>query len=224
MVVPPPKKKQPADTTHCASQVKWDHLHGALDRFAAFFTCPTFDASSTEREMNAVDSEHTNNLQDDVRRPFFSPFPSTVSCGAILFCVVSKGGVAGGSCPSYFLIGPNPTPVAQQGWRLFQLNKATAHPQHPYHKFGSGNLETLRPRPEQGLDTREVGGPMRWVVVSLVGGLGIGGAGGVDGWMDVSSVGGRMGMMARANSLTLTVDLTAPPLFDSRHVPSSSRR
>lgn len=48
------------------------------------------------------------------------------------------------------------TTTQHQGWRLFQLNKATADPRHPYHKFGSGNLETLRPRPEEGRDTREV--------------------------------------------------------------------
>lgn len=49
-------------------QIKWEELQGALDRFSAFFTCPRFDNASTEREMKAVDSEHTNNLQDDVRK------------------------------------------------------------------------------------------------------------------------------------------------------------
>jgi len=48
------------------SQIKWEELYGALDRFSAFYTCPRFDNASTEREMKAVDSEHTNNLQDDV--------------------------------------------------------------------------------------------------------------------------------------------------------------
>lgn len=51
-------------TTH--PQVNWNHLHGAMDRFSSFFTCPTFDNSSTEREMNAVNSEHQMNQQDDV--------------------------------------------------------------------------------------------------------------------------------------------------------------
>ncbi|EKU21330.1 insulysin [Nannochloropsis gaditana CCMP526] len=83
------------DTNYYFS-IKWEELQGALDRFSAFFTCPRFDNASTEREMKAVDSEHTNNLQDD-------------------------------------------------GWRLFQLQKSTAHPEHPFHKFGSGNLRTLLP-------------------------------------------------------------------------------
>ncbi|KAJ3120829.1 hypothetical protein HK100_012638 [Physocladia obscura] len=43
-------------------------LEGALDRFAQFFTAPLFDESCTERELNAVDSEHKKNLQDDAWR------------------------------------------------------------------------------------------------------------------------------------------------------------
>jgi hypothetical protein len=43
--------------------VAHDHLHKALDRFAAFFSCPLFTESCTEREMKAVDSENTGNLQ-----------------------------------------------------------------------------------------------------------------------------------------------------------------
>jgi insulysin len=42
----------------------------ALDRFSAFFYCPLFDPSCTTREINAVDSEHRNNLQNDNSRVF----------------------------------------------------------------------------------------------------------------------------------------------------------
>lgn len=35
-----------------------------------------------------------------------------------------------------------------------QVLKATANPAHAFSKFGSGNYETLRPRPEEGVDTR----------------------------------------------------------------------
>ncbi|RKP06928.1 Metalloenzyme, LuxS/M16 peptidase-like protein [Thamnocephalis sphaerospora] len=47
-----------------------DHaaFEGALDRFARFFIAPRFDASCTEREMRAVDSEHKKNIQSDVWR------------------------------------------------------------------------------------------------------------------------------------------------------------
>uniref|UniRef100_A0A914S5H5 Peptidase M16 N-terminal domain-containing protein n=1 Tax=Parascaris equorum TaxID=6256 RepID=A0A914S5H5_PAREQ len=38
---------------------------GALDRFVQFFLCPQFTESATEREVCAVDSENSNNLQND---------------------------------------------------------------------------------------------------------------------------------------------------------------
>jgi insulysin len=38
---------------------------GALARFATFFKEPLFTSSASEREVNAVDSEHRNNLQAD---------------------------------------------------------------------------------------------------------------------------------------------------------------
>lgn len=40
----------------------------AFDRFSAFFTGPLMDPSATERELNAVDSENSKNLNDDGRR------------------------------------------------------------------------------------------------------------------------------------------------------------
>lgn len=42
----------------------------ALDRFAQFFTAPLFTESATERELNAVHSEHQKNLQNDARRMY----------------------------------------------------------------------------------------------------------------------------------------------------------
>ncbi|KAI8989729.1 insulin-degrading enzyme [Trametes punicea] len=43
-------------------------LPGALSRFAAFFHSPLFAPSCTVRELNAVDSEHKKNHQNDVWR------------------------------------------------------------------------------------------------------------------------------------------------------------
>ena len=48
--------------------VATEHFEGALDRLAQFFIAPLFDANSTEREMNAVDSEHSKNIQQDLWR------------------------------------------------------------------------------------------------------------------------------------------------------------
>ncbi len=66
-----------------------------------------FHPDSTERELNAVDSENQKNLQSDA-------------------------------------------------WRLDQLEKSTCSPNHPYSKFGTGNLSTLKLEPEkQGLNVRD---------------------------------------------------------------------
>ncbi|CAG9574977.1 unnamed protein product [Danaus chrysippus] len=41
-------------------------------------------------------------------------------------------------------------------WRLDQLNKSTADEKHPYHKFGTGNRDTLERIPkERGIDVRQ---------------------------------------------------------------------
>jgi len=83
------------------------YLQGALDRFSQFFIAPLLTPSATEREMKAVDSEHSKNLQNDSRR-------------------------------------------------LFQLGKCLASKDHPYHKFGTGNLETLMMNPKElGIDVRK---------------------------------------------------------------------
>ena len=70
-------------------------LDAALDRFSRFFYEPLFTASATGRELNAIDSEHRKNLQND-------------------------------------------------GFRQYQLLKSFANPEHPFSKFGTGNLQTLQ--------------------------------------------------------------------------------
>lgn len=42
-----------------------DALQGALERFGAFFTSPLFTEAATEREVNAITSEHLKNVQND---------------------------------------------------------------------------------------------------------------------------------------------------------------
>jgi len=82
-------------------------LSPALDRFAQFFLKPLFTESATDREVNAVDSEHVKNIPNDA-------------------------------------------------WRLSQLEKSTSDPNHPYSKFGTGNIETLDQIPkEKGIHVRE---------------------------------------------------------------------
>ncbi|XP_053548914.1 insulin-degrading enzyme [Bombina bombina] len=46
--------------------------------------------------------------------------------------------------------------LMNDGWRLFQLDKATGNPSHPFSKFGTGNKLTLETSPtQQGVDIRE---------------------------------------------------------------------
>ena len=47
-----------------------DHLEGALDRFGQFFISPLFTQSATDREVNAVNSEHSKNRQEDLWRQY----------------------------------------------------------------------------------------------------------------------------------------------------------
>ena len=56
------------EETNYYFDVKWDALDGALKRFSQFFTSPLFNASGINREMNAVDSEHSKNLRSDIWR------------------------------------------------------------------------------------------------------------------------------------------------------------
>ncbi|CAE8684690.1 unnamed protein product, partial [Polarella glacialis] len=53
-----------------AFDVAPDFLSGALDRFSQFFLAPLFAPSATEREINAVDSEHSMRITDDGRRSY----------------------------------------------------------------------------------------------------------------------------------------------------------
>lgn len=46
-------------------EVGYEHLHGALDRFAQFFISPLFLEDCLDRELRAVDSEFKKNLQQD---------------------------------------------------------------------------------------------------------------------------------------------------------------
>ena len=79
----------------------------ALDMFSAFFKCPLFTESATDRELQAVDSEHSKNIQDDF-------------------------------------------------WRLYQVEKTTSNPGHPFHKFATGDRKTLEETPKRkGINVRD---------------------------------------------------------------------
>lgn len=58
------------DYTFYFFDIKNECYEEAVDIFSQFFKGPLFTESATEREMNAVDNEHSKNLSDDGRRLF----------------------------------------------------------------------------------------------------------------------------------------------------------
>eukprot|EP00966_Prymnesium_polylepis_P324309 7380370-Prymnesium_polylepis.2 len=57
-----------SEDTNYFFDVNGDALPGALARFADFFRAPLFSKSGTAREVDAIDSEHSKNLQSDFWR------------------------------------------------------------------------------------------------------------------------------------------------------------
>lgn len=57
-----------ADRTNYHLEIRHEAFEGALDRLAQFFVAPLFDPRFTEREVNAVASEHQKNLENDLWR------------------------------------------------------------------------------------------------------------------------------------------------------------
>lgn len=58
------------DHTNYHFEVRHQALEGALDRFAQFFIAPLFNPEFTERERNAVNSEHEKNRLNDEWRQY----------------------------------------------------------------------------------------------------------------------------------------------------------
>ncbi|XP_039264342.2 insulin-degrading enzyme-like [Styela clava] len=56
------------DHTNYYFDVGHEHLKGALDRFSQFFIDPLFDVCCSDREVNAVHSEHEKNIMSDAWR------------------------------------------------------------------------------------------------------------------------------------------------------------
>lgn len=59
-----------SENTNYYFEINFDSLKQALDRFSGFFTCPLFNDASTDKEINAVDSENKKNLQNDIWRSY----------------------------------------------------------------------------------------------------------------------------------------------------------
>ena len=59
-----------SDHTNYQLQVLPGAFEGALDRFSQFFIGPLFTEQYTEREVNAVNSEHQKNIMNDGWRQY----------------------------------------------------------------------------------------------------------------------------------------------------------
>lgn len=57
-----------SQNTNYYFEVNHEHLFNTLSRFSGFFTGPLFNKDSTDKEINAVDSENKKNLQNDIWR------------------------------------------------------------------------------------------------------------------------------------------------------------
>ena len=58
------------DRTNYHFEVDPDYFEEGLDRFSQFFLAPLFNPELVEREMKAIDSEHSKNIPNDFRRIF----------------------------------------------------------------------------------------------------------------------------------------------------------
>lgn len=56
------------DSTNYHFEINSSAFNKALDRFAYFFISPLFKKDSIDKEMNAINSEHSKNLQNNTRR------------------------------------------------------------------------------------------------------------------------------------------------------------
>ncbi|CAF3842357.1 unnamed protein product [Rotaria sp. Silwood1] len=137
-----------SDHTNYYFDINPSLLPDALDIFAQFFISPLLAASSTDRELEAVNSEYEGNLFKDVRHAldifaqfFISPLFAASSTDRELEAVNSE--YEGN--------------LFKDVRRITQLEKSTSDSEHPYSEFPSGNTESLRTTPKQrGIDIREV--------------------------------------------------------------------
>jgi insulysin len=105
-------------------------LEGALDRFSACLVAPLCHYSSLEKEIQAVDSEHAKNVQNDHWRSM--QLSKTVLGDLGGGDLGDAGGDAGGDTGGDLGDTTDCTKVGGKSC-------------HPYAGFGSGNLETLLP-------------------------------------------------------------------------------
>lgn len=103
-----------------------------------------FEVSASSDTSNALTNGHTEsplyNALDRFAQFFIAPLFLSSTLDRELKAVDSE----------------NKKNLQSDNWRLSQLNKSLSNPEHPYHHFSTGNLETLRDEPrKRGVDIRK---------------------------------------------------------------------
>ncbi|KAL0453102.1 UNVERIFIED_CONTAM: Insulin-degrading enzyme-like 1, peroxisomal [Sesamum latifolium] len=128
-----------SEHTNYYFDVNPDCFEEALDRFAQFFIKPLMSADATTREIKAVDSENQKNLLSDVWR-----MNQDLNDDEKIYILPLE------------LNGKVLKPLELNDASETELQKHLSVKDHPYHKFSTGNWDTLEVRPkERGIDTRE---------------------------------------------------------------------
>eukprot|EP01043_Picozoa_sp_COSAG02_P003721 COSAG02_NODE_93_length_37477_cov_78.101129_6_plen_387_part_00 len=109
------------ENTNYYFDVQQEHFPGALDRFAQFFIKPLFTKDATDRELNAIESENSKNLQNDMWRSF--QLEKSLSSPERAFM-------------------RRPRLALRRLWSDPRLRYLPVHAD-PFHKFGTGNNATL---------------------------------------------------------------------------------
>lgn len=104
-----PPQYTATESTNYFFDVEASQLKGATDRFSQFFQTPLFSASALERELQAVDSEHSNNKNDDSWR-LYQVLWGVSLAEAVVVVVVRRGGAVRGrftasSRPNNIILG-----------------------------------------------------------------------------------------------------------------------
>ncbi|XP_023937741.2 insulin-degrading enzyme [Bicyclus anynana] len=124
------------------------HLASALDMYVPFRLTVLMHGGSSNASTSSdhttyyfdVLPQHLASALDIFAQFFISPLFTESATGRELSAVNSE----------------HEKNASSDMWRLDQLNKSTADPQHPFHKFGTGNRDTLETTPkEKGIDVRK---------------------------------------------------------------------
>ncbi|CAG8531276.1 2424_t:CDS:10 [Paraglomus occultum] len=115
------------------------HFEGALDRYS-FSSLTTIECNIDYFDLTDLSYKFFDLINNRFAQFFINPLFDPSCTDRELNAVDSE----------------NKNNLQKDSRRLFQLEKSLCNPNHPYNKFGTGNLKTLRDEPlKEGIDVRE---------------------------------------------------------------------